>query len=242
MNFDQFIKLLEAIAPLLQVLIWPFIVVFIWRAFKAYVEVLRNAKDISEMGLDVGATGLKLHFKKQVEVATMLVQDNAAKQLENAQGAHLSVSPVQTEAIVNVVSQATNPVTAQRIVGAKLLWVDDHPENNIYARRAMEAVGIQITLSQSTEDALEKLRSDTYNVIISDMGRQPPDPQAPYDKRAGYTLLDKLRDQHIFTPFIIYAGSSSPEHQAETKRHGGFGTTNNSQVLFQMVIDATQQK
>jgi hypothetical protein len=71
------------------------------------------------------------------------------------------------------------------------------------------------------------------------MGRQPPDPQAPYDKRAGYTLLDKLRDQHIFTPFIIYAGSSS--HQAETKRHGGFGTTNNPQVLLQLVIDAIQQ-
>ncbi len=141
-----------------------------------------------------------------------------------------------------VVSRAANPVGTQRIAGAKLLWVDDRPENNIYPRRAMEAVGIQITLSKSTEDALEKVHSHTYDVIISDMGRQPPDPQAPYDNRAGYTLLDKLRDQHIFTPFIIYAGSSSPEHQAETKRHGGYGTTNNPQVLLQMVIDAIQQE
>ncbi len=241
MNFDQFIKLLEAIAPLLQVLIWPFIVVFIWRALKIYIEDLRKDKNVSEMGIDVSATGLKLNFKKQVEVATMLVQADVAKQLENAQGAHPLVSPVQTEAIVDVVSRTTNPVTAQRIAGAKLLWVDDRPENNIYPRRAMEAVGIQVTLSKSTEEALEKLRSHTYDVIISDMGRQPSDSQAPYDQRAGYTLLDKLRDQHIFTPFIIYAGSSSPEHQAETKRHGGIGTTNNPQVLFQLVIDAIQQ-
>src|SRR5579859_126468 len=104
MNFDQFIKLLEAIAPLLQVLIWPFIVVFIWRAFKTYIEDLRKDKNVSEMGIDVSATGLKFNFKKQVEVATMLVQADAAKQLENAPGAHLSVSPVQTDAIVNVVS------------------------------------------------------------------------------------------------------------------------------------------
>jgi CheY-like chemotaxis protein len=242
MDFDQIIKLLEAIAPLIQVLIWPFIIVFLWRAFKIYVEDLRKDKNVSEMGIDVSATGLKFNFKKQVEVATMLVQADAAKQMENAQGTRPTASRAQTDAIVNAVSRATNPVIAQRIAGAKLLWVDDRPENNIYPRRAMEAVGIQITLCKSTEDALEKVHSHTYDVIISDMGRQSPDPQAPYDNRAGYTLLDKLRDQHNFTPFIIYAGSSSPEHQAETKRHGGFGTTHNPQVLFQMVIDAIQQE
>ncbi len=52
MNFDQFIKLLEAITPLLQVLIWPFIVVFIWRALKIYMEDLRKDKNVSEMGID----------------------------------------------------------------------------------------------------------------------------------------------------------------------------------------------
>ena len=129
----------------------------------------------------------------------------------------------------------------KKIARAKLLWVDDQPENNIYPRSAKEAVDIQITLSKSTEDALEKVHSHTYDIIISDMGRQPLNPQAPYDNRAGFTLLDKLRDQHIFTPFIIYAGSSSAEHQAETKRHGGFGTTNNPQMLLQMVIDAIEQ-
>ena len=64
----------------------------------------------------------------------MLVQADVAKQLENAQGVHTPVSPAQTEAIVNVVSRATDPVMAQRIAGAKLLWVDDRPENNIYPR------------------------------------------------------------------------------------------------------------
>ncbi len=242
MNFDQIIKLLETIAPLLQAIIWPFIIVFLWRAFRIYFEELRRDKNISEMGIDVSPTGLKFNFKKQVEVATMLVQADAAKQMENTPGAQPTISPNQTEAIANAVSQVAHPVTAQRIAGARLLWVDDHPENNIYPRRAMEAVGIQITLSKSTEDALEKIHSDTYDVIISDMGRQPPDPQAPYEKRAGYDLLDKLRAEHIFTPFIIYAGSSSAEHQAETKSHGGFGTTNNAGVLFQMVIDAIQQR
>lgn len=242
MNFAQIIQLLEAIAPLLQALIWPFIVLFLWRAFKVYIEDLRKDKNVSEMDIDVSATGLKLNVKKQVEVATMLVQADVAKQMESARGTRPAISSTQTDEIVNAVSQATNPATTQRIAGAKLLWVDDCPENNDYPRRAMETVGIQITLSKSTEDALEKVHSHTYDVIISDMGRQSLDPHEPYDPHAGYTLLDKLRNQHIFTPFIIYAGSSLPEHQAETKRHGGFGTTNNAHTLFQMVIDAIQQE
>lgn len=240
MIFDQVIKLLDAITPLLQVLIWPIIIVFLWRAFKIYVEDLRNDQKVSEVGIDMSTTGLKFHFKKQVDLATYLVQSNVARQIEEG-ATNPTLSPAQKDAIVNVVSRATQPTTAQRIAGAKLLWVDDHPENNIYPRRAMEAVGIQITLSKSTEDALEKVHSDIYDVIISDMGRQPPNPQALYEKMAGYDLLDKLKAGHISTPFIIYAGSNSPEHQKETKRHGGFGTTNNTQELFQMVIDAIQQ-
>lgn len=175
-----------------------------------------------------------------MDLATYLVQSNVAKQIEEG-ATHPTLSPAQKDDIVNVVSRATQPTTAQRIAGAKLLWVDDHPENNIYPRRAMEAVGIQITLSKSTQEALEKVHSDTYDVIISDMGRQPSDSQAPYEKMAGYDLLDKLRAEHINTPFIIYAGSNSPKHQKETISRGGIGTTNNTQELFQMVIDGIQQ-
>jgi CheY-like chemotaxis protein len=240
MIFDQIIKLLNAITPLLQVLIWPIIILFLWRAFKIYVEDLRKDKNVSEMGFGVGPSGLNLNFKKQVNVATSLVQDNVVKQVKEGV-TNPTLSSAQKDAIVDVVSMATHPATAQRIAGAKVLWVDDHPENNLYPRKAMEELGIQITLSTSTEDALEKIHSDTYDVIISDMGRQPPNPQAPYETMAGYDLLDKLRAEHINTPFIIYAGSRSPEHQKETQRHGGFGTTNNAQELLQMVINAIQQ-
>jgi hypothetical protein len=81
MIFDQIIKLLNAITPLLQVLIWPIIVVFLWRAFKIYVEDLRKDKNVSELGFGVGPSGLNLNFKKQVNLATSLVQENVVKQL-----------------------------------------------------------------------------------------------------------------------------------------------------------------
>ena len=112
-----------------------------------------------------------------------------------------------------------------------MLWVDDRPMNNTYERQALEALGIQFTISKSTEDALERLKRKHYDLIISDMGRPP-------DERAGYTLLDKMKELQITTPFIIYAGSKRPEHVAEARNRGAYGTTNDPQELFEFVIDA----
>jgi len=47
----------------------------------------------------------------------------------------------------------------------RLLWVDDRPENNVFERRALEALGIRITLSTTTEDALNKTLHSRYDVL-----------------------------------------------------------------------------
>jgi len=112
--------------------------------------------------------------------------------------------------------------------------IDDIPSNNVYQRKAMEALGINFTTSTSTEHALEKLRSRKFDVIISDMGRPP-------DSRAGYTLLDEIRQLRITTPFIVFsAGGDLPENRAEARKHGAVGSTNHSQELIQLVIDSIQ--
>ncbi len=100
-----------------------------------------------------------------------------------------------------------------------------------YERRALEALGIQFTISKTTDDALERLQTKTYDVIISDMSRPP-------DKYAGYILLEKMKSMGITTPFIIYASGKKPEYVAEAKRRGAFGSTNEPQELFEMVIQA----
>jgi CheY-like chemotaxis protein len=135
--------------------------------------------------------------------------------------------------IANVVNQAITPKSLRRLEEASVLWVDDNPSNNLYARKALEALGIHFTISTATDDALEKLRVNKYDVVISDMGRPP-------DNRAGYTLLAEMKKLGIKTPFVIYAGSNRPEHKAEARQKGAIGTTNNPQELFQMVLGAIQ--
>ncbi len=112
-----------------------------------------------------------------------------------------------------------------------ILWVDDHPGNNIHERQVMEALGLQFVTAVSTEEALKKVKTKSFGAIISDMGRPP-------DARAGYTLLKLLRDEGNKTPYIIYAGSRAPEHLKEAIEKGAVGTTNRPDELFKMVLSS----
>jgi CheY-like chemotaxis protein len=133
------------------------------------------------------------------------------------------------------VSEVAESNTAKGLAMSSILWVDDRPRNNIFERQILEALGIKITISESTEDALNKFREFKYDVIISDMGRPP-------DFQAGYTLLEALKKLGEYPPFIIYAGGRSPELSAITKQRGGWDTTNRPQELFQFVLSALKSR
>lgn len=143
----------------------------------------------------------------------------------------LSSADSNVDQLVQLVQGATSVRHNNEVDGSQenhVLWVDDRPENNIYERRAFEAVGLRFTLARSTSEAFQKLRDERFAAIISDMGRA----EGP---REGYVLLDRLRQQGDETPLFFYASSASPEHKNETADHGGQGSTNNPQELFEMV-------
>ena len=235
MDIDHWIKLLQTLISLLQVIIWPsivgFAILYLGKTLRNYVDDLRRDKNVHELSAEVSTTGVKFNVKRQVEVVNNLAL--AESQYTETQGSEKVGMKIKTKEVLHTVNKVITSKTVQNVAGARVLWVDDNPSNNTYERRALEALGLQFMLSTSTEDALEKLRSESYDVIISDMGRPP-------DSRAGYTLLGQLQKCNVFTPFIIYAGSNRPDHKAETIKRGGFGTTNNPQELFQLVIDAIQ--
>ncbi|HYB01696.1 MAG TPA: TIR domain-containing protein [Ktedonobacteraceae bacterium] len=170
-----------------------------------------------------------------VEAAKLIVAAALAQAQEQASEAPTN-KPIEEKETEKRISELITPKASQQLAGAKVLWVDDRPQLNTYERQALEQLGIQFTISTSTEDALEKLQGDNkYSVIISDMGRPP-------DKQAGYTLLEEIRKRGITIPFIIYAGSRAPEYVAETRRRGGLGTTNRPIELFEMVVDAIKAR
>lgn len=225
MSVDDIVKLFDAITKLLNVLIWPAIILFILIRFG------RELRDFfSSLGeLSLKGAGFEASLKrKQAEVVAALSAAAASKP-----DGDKTRESVAKEAMIaaDVVADFVTPRAIRRASRSTVLWVDDNPNNNSYERQALEALGVSFVLAISTDEALKKISRQRFDAIISDMGR-PPDP------RAGYTLLDKLRSSGDQTPFIIYAGSREPEHVAESRRHGAIGCTNNANELFEMVLSA----
>jgi CheY-like chemotaxis protein len=225
MNIDESVKLIDAVAKLVAALAWPAVVVFILVRFGSSLrEFIAGLGEFSLKGAGFEASAKR----KQAEAAAALAAAVASRPEEAAEKGS---PPQDVRTAAAVVAEAATPRVIRRTAGSKVLWVDDRPKNNVYERQALEALGVSFVLALSTDEALEKLARQKFDAIISDMGR-PSDPQA------GYTLLEHLRANGDRTPFIIYAGSRAPEHQAESRRRGAVGCTNQPSELLEMVLAA----
>ena len=219
---------MEAVVALIQALVWPLVVMAIFLVLRQEVKGFLHR---------VGQVQLKAGGFEAIATAQQAAESASSLAFAVAKGSGQGTPEQSPEELASQVREIASIVgkaaaSPKKLAGGQVLWVDDRPENNVYERQSLEALGLRFTLSTSTEEALDKARSQSFDVIISDMGRPP-------DQRAGYTLLSKLRENGITTPYIIYsAGSASPEHKAEAAQHGAYGTTDRASDLFQMVIDA----
>jgi len=222
---DATVELLKGWASLIGAISWPLVIVFtllyFGRPLRAFLQ------NLGELKFKAGPGGVEASLTKQQAAAAAYLGAAAAQR----SGDDATGSPAeQAQGIANVVTEAVGPSTLRQLTDATVLWVDDRPNNNIYERMALEALGIRFVLSTSTDDAIERLHIGRYDLIISDMGRPP-------DSQAGYTLLARVRDElKLKTPYVIYASSNAPEHDAEARRRGASGSTGNPRDLFQRVV------
>lgn len=211
---DQITNLINAIA-------WPLVVVCLAVLFRSSLRGLMDRDSLTVKG----PGGFELSAQRRAEAATALTSAVTEKSSE-------TITRADALERVDEIAQTVRDLGSR----PRILWVDDRPSNNRYERATLEALGIDIDLSTSTDDALARIgRSVRYNVIISDMGR----PGAP---RAGYELLEALRGSGVTTPYIIYAGSRDPQHFDEAVSRGAEGCTNRPQELIEMVLSALRRR
>ena len=144
-----------------------------------------------------------------------------------------STTKIDVSAIIANVEKSTRPGARRVDERKQLLWVDDHPENNVLERQAFESAGFEITLSLSTEQALNAIESHQFTAIISDMGRK----EGP---REGYNLLQQIRAKGSAIPFFIYSSSNLAEHKKEAVDLGAQGATSDPNELFRLVAAASR--
>lgn len=207
---------LGEVADLIGALAWPFIVLTIALLFKRPITALLRRDDV-----EIKAPGgFGISAKRQQAAASALVEASSK-----------DGSPLAPEAVETGVEVAARGVE-ELGRSPRVLWVDDRPSNNRHEAEALKSLGMHVSLSTSTEDALSRMATHgPFDVIISDMGRPP-------DSQAGYTLLDAIRAQGDTTPFVIYASSGSADDFDRAVRRGAIGCTNRPDELIDMVANA----
>jgi signal transduction histidine kinase len=93
----------------------------------------------------------------------------------------------------------------------RVLLVDDHYDTCIGMKRMLERRGYQITVAHSAEQAVEKVRAEDFDLLISDIGL--PD-------RSGYDLMREVRLKKDL-PGIALTGFGS-EQDINQAREAGF--------------------
>ncbi len=221
MTSDRTIDLLDAVTKLLSALVWPGVVVFALIRFGPFLrEVIRRAGEFSVKG-----AGFEVSVKKQAEIAAAI---GAAAASRRGGGAGQDATATDARSVARFVSRIA-PREIQRAGGSRVLWVDDEPDNNVHERQALEALGVRFVLAGSTDEAIGKLEHQSFDAIVSDMGRPP-------DAQAGFTLLDRIRAGGSQTPFILYTGPRAPELRAEARRRGAVDCIHSPSKLFETVL------
>jgi CheY-like chemotaxis protein len=121
----------------------------------------------------------------QAEIAldernTALAED-AVRRAAEERGEAVDVSPVQD--------------TSTRL--ARVLWVDDNPDNNLYETVALEQLGRFVTKTTSTSAALRYLAELPFSLVITDVGRGS-------DPRAADDLIRRVRANDKALPIVVY--------------------------------------
>jgi signal transduction histidine kinase/CheY-like chemotaxis protein len=117
------------------------------------------------------------------------------------------------------------PIPAHR----RVLLVDDHYDTCIGMKRMLERRGYEITVAHSAEQAVEKMRSEDFDLLISDIGL--PD-------RSGYDLMREVRLNNDL-PGIALSGFGS-EQDVEQAKQAGFSEHLTKPINFERLEKTIQ--
>jgi CheY-like chemotaxis protein len=156
-----------------------------------------------------------------LEVALLREQlDTAAEQ----RGINLGV--VAREQVLGRAHRA-----APMLRGARVLWVDDHPENNTYERQAMLALGAFVDIAKSSTEARSMMSQSRYDLLISDIDRDGvPD--------EGLRFLSQMHERNSCPRTIFYIGHVEQERCVPAH---AFGISDRPDELLHLVIDALER-
>ena len=132
-------------------------------------------------------------------------------------------------------SAATSPIAAGVPQLRRVLWIDDHPENNVYEIQALQRKNVAVDQVRSTADGLNAVLHATipYDVVITDIGRKENGEDRP---QAGLEFIRRMRQQDAKTPVFVYASAAAVGRLSdEITAAGASGATSSATELLEML-------
>ena len=108
---------------------------------------------------------------------------------------------------------------------ARILWVDDEPENNRLEVSLFEEAGARVDIATTSEAALGALQRTRYDVILSDIARGD-------EGDAGLVLAGRLASDGRSPPLIFYV-----DNVQKPVPPAAFGITRRPDELLHLVLD-----
>ncbi|MBC2905373.1 response regulator [Streptomyces cupreus] len=109
----------------------------------------------------------------------------------------------------------------------RLLWVDDNPQNNLNEVQALRSADLDVDIATSNAEAVILARHRTYDAVISDIKRDPPEPQsAGLDLGKELAAIPGVQAEDL--PIIFYVGRVEQDRTTE-----GYPVTDTPTGLFE---------
>lgn len=203
-------EIAELVLNYIKVLIWPIVVLAILARYRHHIGELINRT----RSLDTPA-------------GTINFSEHAIDLLDEA--ARANDEPMKAETRRGVLRRLDH--AAEYLAGGRILWVDDNPQNNSSLTLLFREFSMEVETALSTEEALAKLRSRSYDILITDLGRgEDPD--------AGNTLLQELTRLGNEIPAIVHSTSSRIKEGIDPR---AFAATGSANEVVHYVIDLMER-
>ena len=129
--------------------------------------------------------------------------------------------------VISVLGALTQSIESPPRGAARILWVDDRPENNHREIARLKGMGLRVETAASNAEAAQRLQSRRYDVLISDIKR------GAEAGLAGLSLpREALPDRNSLPPVVYYVGNVGSARTAD-----GYPVTNDPEQLMALVSE-----
>jgi CheY-like chemotaxis protein len=177
-------------------------------------------------------------------VIAQAVQSGLAQQV-NSQSGGKTTESADAVAIQATAAQAALQVSStsgNRTYLTKVLWVDDHPSNNVGLSFALQAIGIVVVCVDSNRGIDDAFASaGGFDLVITDMYRDPVG-NRPAEPEGGLETVKMVQTHGASIPVIIYAGSYYASHANDPLVSPLVAVTNDARVVFDYAVKVASLK